>query len=86
MTTVILSPKGEITIPAELREKYGFNDWGQMSVIHMGAGSIFLKPDTSELDEIAKYAQETLEKDGITLDESNRRSTKVMIIQTSRIN
>ncbi len=69
MTTTLLTPKGETTLPAEICEKYGLNDWGLLSVIDMGDGSILLKPYKSELTKTAAQMRKTLEEDGVTLDD-----------------
>jgi bifunctional DNA-binding transcriptional regulator/antitoxin component of YhaV-PrlF toxin-antitoxin module len=69
MATTLMTPKGEITLPAEIREKYGFDDWKVLSVVDVGDGSILLKPYASELTKTAEQMRKTLEEDGITLNE-----------------
>lgn len=69
MTTTLMTPKGKITLPAEIREKYGFDDWGLLSVVDMGDGSILLKPYESELTKTAEQMRKRLEDDGVTLDD-----------------
>jgi len=67
MTTAIMTPKGEVILPVEIREKYGLDDWMVMSVVDMGDGSILLKPYESELTKIAEQMQKILEENGVTL-------------------
>ena len=69
MTTTLITPKGEITLPAEIREKYGFDDWGLLSVIDMGDGSILLKPHESDLTKNAEQMRKILEEEGVTMDD-----------------
>jgi bifunctional DNA-binding transcriptional regulator/antitoxin component of YhaV-PrlF toxin-antitoxin module len=69
MATTLMTPKGEITLPAEIREKYGFDDWKVLSVVDMGDGSVLLKPYESELTKTAEEIQKRLEEDGVTLDD-----------------
>jgi len=69
MTTTLMTPKGEIIIPAEIREKYGFDDWKVLSVVDVGDGSILLKPYESELTKNAEQMRKILEEDGVTLDD-----------------
>ncbi len=77
MTTTLITPKGEITLPAEIREKYGFNDWGLLSVVDMGDGSILLKPYDSELTQTAEKMRKGLEDNGISLDDILQRLDEV---------
>ena len=69
MTTTLMTPKGEITLPAEICEKYEFDDWRLLSVVDMGDGSILLKPYESKLTKTTEQMQKTLEEDGVTLDD-----------------
>jgi len=69
MSKTLMTPKGEIILPAEVREKYGFNDWSILSVVDMGDGSILLKPYESKLTKNAEQMRKTLEEDGVTLDD-----------------
>ena len=69
MTTTLMTPKGEITLPVEIREKYGFDDWELLSVVDMGDGSILLRPYESDLTKNAEQIRKALEEDGVTLDD-----------------
>ncbi len=69
MSNILLTPEGEITLPREIREKYGYNDWMVLSAVDMGDGSILLKPVKSKLDEITKDVQKILEEDGVTFED-----------------
>ena len=69
MATTLMTPKGEITLPVEIREKYEFDDWRLLSVVDMGDGSILLKPYESKLTKTTEQMQKTLEEDGVTLDD-----------------
>jgi len=69
MATTLMTLKGEITLPAEIREKYGFDDWKVLSVVDMGDESVLLKPYESDLTKNAEQIRKTLEEDGVTLDD-----------------
>ena len=69
MSTTLMTPKGEVILPSEICEKYGFNDWIVMSVVDIGDGSLLLKPYESELTKNAEQMRKSLEKDGVTLDD-----------------
>lgn len=69
MSKTLLTPKGELTLPIEIREKYGYNDWMLLSVVDMEDGSILLKPVESKLDGITKDIQKKLEEDGVTFED-----------------
>ncbi len=69
MTAILMTPEGEITLPAEVREKFGFNEWTVLSMVDMGDGSILIKPYESKLTKLTEQIQKTLEEDGVTLDD-----------------
>lgn len=69
MSATLMTPKGEIIFPAELREKYGFDDWILMSIVDMGDGSFLLKPKESKFAESTQEIRKTLEENGVTLDD-----------------
>ena len=69
MAITLMTPKGEIIIPAEIREKYGFDDWKVLTVVDIGDGSVLLKPYESELTKNAEQIQKALAEDGVTLDD-----------------
>lgn len=43
MATVVLTRKGQTTIPKELREKYGLNEGARLDVIDTGSGVLLRK-------------------------------------------
>ena len=70
MTTVIVTRKGQTTIPQELREKYGLKEGTRLDVFDTGEG-VLLKKALSTIDLIgtSKSTLKELEK---RLDEIRR--------------
>ena len=69
MTAILMTPSGEITIPKEIREKYGFTDWTVLSMVDMGDGNVLIKPYESKLTKLTEQMRKTLEEEGVTLDD-----------------
>jgi AbrB family looped-hinge helix DNA binding protein len=69
MTTLQIRSKGTITLPANLRKKYGLDDGETLMLVEIGDGSFFLTPKFSKVmrdaDKVAKKVKEA----NITLDE-----------------
>ncbi len=75
--------KGNITLPAALRQKYGLKEGRTLQIIEVGDGSFFLVPTTSKVmksaDKVAKKVKEanvTLEDLLETLDEERKQYFK----------
>lgn len=62
MASVQMRCKGLLTLPVELRRKYGFQEGDVFSVIDLGDGCILLSPGASQVardsDEIARILRE----------------------------
>jgi AbrB family looped-hinge helix DNA binding protein len=43
LATVVLTRKGQTTIPKDLRQKYGLNEGAKLDVIDTGTGVLFRK-------------------------------------------
>jgi bifunctional DNA-binding transcriptional regulator/antitoxin component of YhaV-PrlF toxin-antitoxin module len=71
MSKTLMTPEGEIILPREIREKYGYNDWMLLSVVDMGDGSILIKPYETELTKV--FDGVTLEDMIVTLREERKK-------------
>lgn len=56
MATVVLTRKGQTTIPKELREKYGLNEGAKLDVIDTGTG-VLLRKAVSTVDLIGSSSR-----------------------------
>lgn len=52
-TTIQLRAKGAITIPAELRERYAFDEGDVFTLVDLGDGSLLLVPRVSIVPKLA---------------------------------
>jgi len=62
VTTIQISSKGTITLPTQLRSKYGLEEGEAFTLIDVGDGSFFLVPRVSKFvlsaDKVAKKVKE----------------------------
>ena len=68
MATLQIRSKGTITLPSELRRKYGLEEGEVMTLIDLGDGAFLLKPYRSHVDELADKIRIDLESRGETLE------------------
>ena len=61
--------KGNVTIPAELRQKYAFSDGDVFTLIDLGDGSFFLTPKISLVPKLAAEMEAIREEAGLTVDD-----------------
>lgn len=52
-TTLQIRSKGVITLPSELRNKYGLQEGEVLNIIDLGNGSFLLSPRRSRVDELS---------------------------------
>ena len=67
-TTLQIRSKGTITLPSELRNKYGLEEGRVLSIIDLGNGSFLLSPRRSRVDELADKIRVELELRGESLE------------------
>ena len=67
-TTLQIRSKGTITLPFELRNKYGLEEGEVLNVIDLGNGTLLLSPRRSRVDELADKIRVELESRGETLE------------------
>jgi AbrB family looped-hinge helix DNA binding protein len=69
MTTLQIRSKGTITLPAELRRKYHWEEGEILTAVDLGNGTLMLKSKPVEIDKISSRIALMLKEDGVTLDE-----------------
>ncbi len=67
-TTLQIRSKGTITLPSELRNKYGLEEGEVLNIIDLGNGSFLLSPRRSRVDELADKIRVELESRGESLE------------------
>ena len=67
-TTLQIRSKGTITLPSELRSKYGLEEGEVLNIIDLGNGSFLLSPRRSRVDELADKIRVELELRGELLE------------------
>ena len=67
-TTLQIRSKGTITLPSELRSKYGLEEGEVLNIIDLGNGSFLLSPRRSRVDELADKIRVELESRGESLE------------------
>lgn len=68
-TTIQIRGKGTVTLPVELRRKYGLNDGDVITLIDLGDGSFLLTPTVTRMDRLGDRVAQAIAEEGITLDE-----------------
>lgn len=68
-TTIQMRGKGTITIPVELRRKYGLDEGNIITLIDLGDGSFLLTPKVTKVDRLGDRVAQAIAKEGISLDE-----------------
>jgi AbrB family looped-hinge helix DNA binding protein len=67
--TVQIQSKGNITLPATLREKYKLKEGRTLSLIDLGEGKILLTTKPSRLSKITARVAKNLQEKNVGLDE-----------------
>jgi len=67
-TTLQIRSKGTITLPSELRNKYGLEEGEVLNIIDLGNGSFLLSPRRSRVDELSDKIRVELESRGESLE------------------
>jgi AbrB family looped-hinge helix DNA binding protein len=68
-TTIQMRGKGAVTIPIELRRKYGLGEGDIITLIDLGDGSFLLTPKVTQVDHLGGRVAQAMAKEGVTLDE-----------------
>lgn len=67
--TIQVRKKGNITLPMEIRTKYGVNEGDIFTLIDMGDGSFLLTPRISQVNRLGDRVAEILSEEGVSLDD-----------------
>jgi AbrB family looped-hinge helix DNA binding protein len=68
-TTIQIRGKGAVTIPVELRRKYGLDEGDIITLIDLGDGSFLLTPKVTKVDRMGDRVAQAMAKEGVSLDE-----------------
>lgn len=68
-TTLQVRKKGSITLPVELRSKYGVDEGDIFTLIDLGDGSFLLTPRVSEVNRMGNRVAEMMSQYNLTEDD-----------------
>ena len=68
-TTIQVRKKGSLTLPIELRAKYGVDEGDVFTLIDMGDGSFLLTPRVSQVNCLGDRVAEILRDENVSLDD-----------------
>ena len=68
-TTVQMRAKGSLTIPSDLRQKYGFDEGDVFTLVELGDGSFLLTPRLSLVPKLVTEMEAIRAEAGVTLDD-----------------
>lgn len=69
MTTIQMRSKGSLTLPVNLRNKYGLTEGDVFTLIDLGEGSFILTPRVSEVNRLGDRVTKILDQSDVTLDD-----------------
>ena len=67
--TIQIRKKGSLTLPVELRNKYGLDEGDVFTLVDLGDGSFLLIPRISQVNRLGDRVAEILEEEGVSLDD-----------------
>ena len=67
--TIQVRKKGSITLPMDLRTKYGVDEGDIFTLIDMGDGSFLLTPRISQVNRLGDRVADILSEEGVSLDD-----------------
>jgi bifunctional DNA-binding transcriptional regulator/antitoxin component of YhaV-PrlF toxin-antitoxin module len=68
-TILQMRSKGSLTVPIELRRKYGLDEGALLTLIDLGDGSFLLTPRVTQVDRLADRVAEAVQKEGLSLED-----------------
>jgi bifunctional DNA-binding transcriptional regulator/antitoxin component of YhaV-PrlF toxin-antitoxin module len=68
-TTIQIRGKGTLTLPIELRRKYGLDEGDIITLIDLGDGSFVLTPIVTKVDRLGDRVAQAMAEEGVSLDE-----------------
>ncbi len=66
---VQIRKKGSLTLPINLRSKYGVDEGDVFTLIDLGDGSFLLTPNISQVNRLGDRVSEILNDEGASLDD-----------------
>ena len=67
--TIQIRGKGTLTLPVELRRKYGLDEGDIITLIDLGDGSILLTPTLTRVDRLGDRVAQAMVEEEISMDE-----------------
>ncbi|MGA9531512.1 MAG: AbrB/MazE/SpoVT family DNA-binding domain-containing protein [Anaerolineales bacterium] len=67
--TIQLRKKGVITVPIDLRRKYGLSEGDVFTLIELGEGAFMLAPGVSEIARLGDETANVLREAGVSYEE-----------------
>lgn len=67
--TIQLRKKGVITVPIEVRRKYGLSEGDVFTLIELGEGAFMLAPGVSEIARLGDETANVLREAGVSYEE-----------------
>ncbi len=68
-STIQVRKKGTITLPVDLRAKYGVDEGDIFTLIDLGDGSFLLTPRISQVNRLGDRVAEMLKEENISVDD-----------------
>ena len=67
--TIQIRGKGTLTLPVELRRKYGLDEGDMITLIDLGDGSFLLTPTLTRVDRLGDRVAQAMVEEEISMDE-----------------
>jgi bifunctional DNA-binding transcriptional regulator/antitoxin component of YhaV-PrlF toxin-antitoxin module len=67
-TTLQIRTKGSLTLPVELRRKYGLNEGDVLTLVDLGDGAFVLYPGVTTLDRLGDRVAQVMADEDVTLE------------------
>jgi AbrB family looped-hinge helix DNA binding protein len=67
--TLQIRSKGIVTLPIELRRKYGLGEGDIITLIDLGDGSFLLTPIVTLVDRLGDRVAQTIAEEGVSVEE-----------------
>ena len=68
-TNIQIRRKSTVTLPIELRRKYGLDDGDVITLIDLGDGSFLLTPMVTQVDRLGDRVALAMAEEGVSLEE-----------------
>ena len=68
-TIVQIRSKGTVTLPIELRRKYGLDEGNILKMIDLGSGSFLLTPIVTQVDRLGDRVAKAMADESVSTDE-----------------